>query len=83
MNKGKPNDPIEIPDRKDIHERDDELTGEDGIGPGTNAQSAQFHKGDSTEQKRFIRSQDRNSKGGLKPESDKSEPSANKQGTER
>ena len=48
-----------IDERKDIQERDDELMNEDGIGPGTNAQSAQFHQEDSTDQVEFIKSQKR------------------------
>ena len=59
MSKPKMGSHPEINERKDIQERDDELKNEDGIGPGTNAQIAQFHEEDSTAQKEFIKSQDR------------------------
>lgn len=60
MSKNKMGSTPDIPERKHIQEQDDELKNEDGIGPGTNAQIAQFHEEDSTEQKEFIKSQYRN-----------------------
>ena len=60
MSKNKMGSHSDIPERKDIQERDDQLENEDGIRPGTNAQTAQFNNEDSTEQKELIKSQNRN-----------------------
>jgi hypothetical protein len=57
MNKGKPDDPIEIDERKDLQERDDELTGEKGMGPGANAQIAQFSNEEAETRKKTTKSQ--------------------------
>ena len=70
MNKNKPNGKPDVPERKDLQEQDDELLNEDGIGPGTGAQTAVHHHEDSTEQQEFIRTQDRNAQPGRDSQED-------------
>lgn len=55
MSKNKMGVQRELPERKAIQEQDDELNQEDGIGPGSNAQSAQFREQDSSQHEQFTR----------------------------
>lgn len=40
MNRNKPKGKPEVTERKDIQQRDDEIRGEDGAGPGSGAETA-------------------------------------------